>query len=201
MTQLKDQITSSARLSEFIHQNLGERADNLEPKHIVALALLSVALDHREATLLLVHSGAYTSSRAVARSALEAYVTGLWFETAATDGQVHDFMHAARPKPPPTFESMVQRLRQAHALGKLFETLRGHYKTLSDYAHGHARQVSRWIDREGNIEPRHSDEEMAEVLRFVDTIGMLACLSRENIAGRPIEPFATMFDRVVHRQY
>ena len=198
MSSLQQAIASSRGLSEFIHDNLGEEVGGAELKQVIAIALLTIYLEHREATLALVGLGAYTSSRGVARAALEAHVTGLWFENVATDALTRALMRAERS--PPKFESMAQRLRQSHPLGELFEKLRGHYKTLSDYMHGHVRQVSRWIGT-GGIEPKHSDGEMTEVLRFVDTVGVLACISRESIASRPIEPLTGMFERVLRGQY
>ncbi|WP_431476994.1 hypothetical protein [Massilia eburnea] len=82
---------------------------------------------------------------------------------------------------------MAQRLRKTHVLGKMFEALRRHYGTLSDYTHGHHRQLSRWLSKEG-IGPRYSREQMAEILRFSDFVGLLAAILREKIAERPIEP-------------
>lgn len=199
MSVLEQALASSVSLSDFIGQNLGERADGVSAQHIVAIALYSIALEHREATLLLVSQGAYTSSRTVARSSLEAYVSACWFDAVATEQQAREFMRAKRP--PPSFERAAQQLRHSHALGEVFEKLRAHYKTLSDYAHGHARQASRWIGGDGSIEPRHEPAEMVEVLHFVDTIGVLACLGRESLAKRPVEPFAAMFDKVLRRSY
>lgn len=198
MDILQQAIKSSQALSDFIGENLGERAEGIKVQQVVAMALLSICLDHREATLLLVSAGAYSSSRVLARSALEAYVTAEWFELLADEHQARAFMRSERQAP--KFETMVQRLRKVHPWGELFEKLRAHYGTLSDYAHGQTRQVSRWIGADG-VAPTHSAEEMAEVLYYVDMLGMLACVRREAISARPVEPFTAMFDRVLRRAY
>lgn len=198
MTALQTALNSSVRLSEYIGQNLGERADNVNANGLLAIALHSIALEHREATLLLIGSGAHTSCRVLARSALEAYVGASWFEHVASEEEARQFMRADRPAP--KFETMAQRLRTAHPWGEVFEKLRAHYRTLNDYVHGSVRQVSRWISPAG-IEPRHSDEELVEVLRFVDTIAVMACISRESISGRPIEPFTALFNDVLRGRF
>ncbi len=198
MTTLQTALATSRRLSDFIIANLGERAENVVVNGVLAITLHSIALDHREATIVLVELGAFTSSRAVARSALEAYVAASWAEYVAAEADVRAFMRGERPAP--SFETMAQRLRKAHPFGELFEKLRPHYKTLSDYTHGSVRQVSRWMSPDG-IAPRYSDEEIAEVLRFVDTIGVLACISRELISGRPITPFTQAFEDVQHGRF
>ena len=194
MTTLPAAIDSSRRLTDFIIANLGERAEAVTVNGVLAITLHSISLDHREATLLLVDAGAFTSSRAVARSCLEAYVTASWAEHIASEDDVRKFMRSERPAP--SFETMAQRLRKSHPWGELFEKLRSHYKTLSDYAHGSTRQVSRWVSPDC-IGPRHAEAEMVEVLRFVDAIGVLACISRESISSRAIEPFTTKLDDVL----
>lgn len=198
MSTLQSAMASASRLSEHIDIHLGDRAENVSLNGRLAIALHSIALDHREAAILLLSAGARTNTGGVARSSLEAYVSASWIEHLASEDDARKFMRAERTLP--SYETMSQRLRKGHPLTEVFEKLRAHYKTLSDYSHGSVRQVSRWVGQDG-IEPRHSDDEMAEVLRFVDTIGVLACISRESITGRPIEPFTKAFDDVQHGRF
>lgn len=193
-TDLQSAVNASAWLSEKISSLLGETA-NVTLNERVAVALFSISLDHREATLLLAHAGARTSINVVARSALEAFVRGLWAESVATEEALVKVLQG-EPPPMPKFETAAQAVRKAgHAFAPVIESLRGHYDTLSDYAHGHIRQLSRWISQH-DVAPKHSDEEVIESLRFVDVIGILVCTCREKIAERDIAPYMDLLCKV-----
>lgn len=179
---LRHVIQRSANLSDLLHNMLGVSAV-LDARGRLAMAYLSLSLDHREAILLLVASGAFASATALQRPLLEAFVTGAWIDDNATDHELKDIITFNRPAP--KFEKMAQRLRKTHTLGKWFEVLRGHYDILGDYAHGHRRQLSRWLGPD-SVEPRYGAEQMAEVLRHADVVGLLAAIHREKIADRPI---------------
>lgn len=196
MDALQAALSASTELSDFLHANLGAHAVFDSQKQVFVTALLSISLDHREATLLLVKAGAFPSAYALARSALEAYVTAEWLDLKADEATALAFISGKRDAP--TFERMAQALRKVHPLGQLFEVLRGHYGTLSDYAHGRARQLSRWVTPD-SIGPRHTSQEMEEVLCFVDLLGALAGSRREGVAGRSIDVFTPVIDGVLAR--
>ncbi len=160
------------------------------------MAYLSLSLDHREAILLLVDRGAFASATALQRPLLESFVTGAWIVSAATDEDILSLTSLTRP--PPKFETMIQRLRKTHDLGNWFEIFRAQYDILGDYAHGHRRQLSRWISP-GSVEPKYSSEQMAETLRYANVIGILAAVHREKVAGRPIAQLMKMLEAVLNR--
>lgn len=181
MSLLNASIENSLALSEWLSQQLHEHAnESLGQRSMMTVALASLALEHREACLLLVYRGARPTAMAVARLVLESYVRALWVWHLASDQQLVDFM---RDRFDPKIESTLQKLRRAaEPHGQLFEILRRHYCVLHDYVHGGPRQVSRWI-RPGEITPRYSDEQMAEVLSLVDMLGLMAAASRERVQG------------------
>jgi hypothetical protein len=193
---LNHAIQQSARLSDFLHHTLGTKAD-LDMRGRFAMAYLNLCLDHREAILLLVDAGAFASASALQRPLLEAFVTGAWIDNSATDNEIQNI--ASFTHPAPSFEKMAQRLRKTHAFGKWFEVLRGYYKILGDYTHGHRRQLSRWIGRD-TVEPRYSAEQMAEVLRYADVVGLFAAIHREQVAKRPIARLLETLDAVMLKQ-
>ena len=191
-------IHQSERLSILLHETLGTEAQ-LDPRGKLAIAYLSLSLAHREAILLLVKFGAAASATALQRPLLEAFVTGAWIESGATDAELKGIAaldpKASRPK----FETMVQRLRETHDLGEWFETFRGHYKILGDYAHGYTRQLSRWLSPEA-VEPRYVDGQLVEVLRHSDLVGVLAAIHRERIAKRPYSLWLEVLDAIMYRR-
>jgi hypothetical protein len=183
----------SVLISDAFSRILGAEAA-LNERGRLAMAYLSLSLDHREAILLLVHSGAYPSATALQRPLLEAFVSGAWIDACATDKDIQSIMQLKRT--PPKFETMSQQLRKAHDLGSWFEEFRIHYNILGDYAHGHRRQLSRWMGP-GSIEPRYSVEQMAEVLRHTDLVGIMAAIHREKISGRPTDQLLPLLDEVL----
>jgi hypothetical protein len=178
---LQTAFERSAQLSDWLQQVLHEQGTlDKGSRNAVSLAFVSLALDHREAFLLLVHEGARATAMAVTRPVLEGYIRALWAYELATDEELAQFM---KGRLDPSLERTFQRLRKSSAPSlEVFEILRKHYRTLSDYAHGGGRQVSRWLHAT-DIEPRYSDEQMAEALHFVDVIGVLASMARERLLG------------------
>jgi hypothetical protein len=191
--ELASFVERSARISDALSKSLGGEAV-LNDRERLAMVYFCVSLDHREAILLLVQRGAYTSATALQRPLLEAFVTGSWLDSSATEQQLQDIMSLKLS--PPKFETMAQRLRKTHAFGSWFEVFRKHYEILGDYAHGHRRQLSRWISSHG-IEPRFSVEQMAEVLRHTDLIGLMAAIHREHISKRPTEHLQTIVEELL----
>lgn len=191
-------LQQSGELSDWFQGALHERG-TLEHGHrsAIALAFASLALEHREAFLLLVTHGARATAMAVTRPTLEAYVRALWAFELASDEQLQGFCREGRYDP--SIESTLQALRRkASPHGTMFEILRKHYGVLNDYAHGGGRQISRWLHASG-VEPKYSDEQIVEAVRFVDVVGVLAAHAREKVCGYPTDAFVTMLETVLSR--
>lgn len=188
-------IEQSAEISLSLQEMLSEQG-NLDRRAYLAMAYLNLALDHREALLLLVKVGAFASATALQRSLLEAAVSGIWIDLCASDNQVDQVLKIERPPPP--FERMAEKLRTSHHLGEWFEVLKSHYKILNDYTHGHSRQISRWLSS-GCAGPGYDAGQMIETLHHSDLVGLLAALQREKIFGRPIGPFSDLIETVLER--
>ena len=175
---LEETFGQALELSDWFEANLHEGAQ-LTPgrKPMVALALTALALEHRAGLLLLVANGAIATAMAVTRPVLKAYVRALWAHELATEGQLAEFLKGrGDPSTEATMQKLWKRIRPHDAW---LETLRRHYSTLSDYSHGGARQISRWLHR-GAVESRYSDVQMIEVVRFADMV----CLMSAYLRGR-----------------
>lgn len=191
---LERTIADSKAISDWIAQTLSERPAVQKQQDVIAIAYLSMALEHREAILALVLLGARSSTMALLRATWEAVVRGLWASDLATD---QDMKHLRARRDPPRLNSMVMQLQKKSAIGKLLGAIqRSHGKALDDYVHGGLRQLGRWIGPDG-VAPRHSDAEMIEALNFVDAIGLLACAARESIGGREALPYLERLDAVL----
>lgn len=179
---LAEAINRSAVLSESIHQILGTTA-SVTTRERLALAYFSLSMEHREAILLLVETGASASATALHRPMLEALIAGAWIEGCATDKEVKAM--ASFERSPSKVVTMVTQLRKAHPLGNWFRVLYDHYGVAGDYAHGHLRQLSRWLGK-SEVGPRYSDVQMVELLWNAGIVGLLAAALRENLMGRPV---------------
>jgi hypothetical protein len=190
---LESAIHRSAHLSDAIHEILGTTA-TVDARGRLALAYFSLSLEHREAILLLVDVGACASATALHRPMLEAIIAGAWIEACATDKEVEET--ATFKRAPSKVVKMVKQLRAIHPLGDWFRVLYEHYGIVGDYAHGHLRQLSRWLGRD-EVGPRYSDDQMVELLWNADIVGLLASSLRENAMERPVAQLLAMLEELM----
>lgn len=188
-------LEQSAAISSSLQKLLGDHGE-LDRKSYLAMAYLNLALDHREALLLLVQASAFASATALQRSLLEAAITGVWIHSCATDDEVDRILRIERP--PPNFDKMAQKLRASHQLGEWFEIFRNHYKIFNDYTHGHNRQISRWLSS-GSAGPRYDVSQMIETLHHSDLVGLVAAVQREKILDRPLGQILAMIETLLDR--
>ncbi|WP_431476995.1 DUF6988 family protein [Massilia eburnea] len=81
---LEHSLQQSQQISDLIRNSLGEQAQ-VDHRGRIALAYLTLSLDHREGISLLIRSGAFASATALVRPSLEALVTGAWVDCGASD--------------------------------------------------------------------------------------------------------------------
>lgn len=188
-------LEQSAAISFSLQEILGDQGE-LDRQSYLAMAYLNLALEHREALLLLVQAGAFASATALQRSMLEAAITGVWIHSCASGNEVDRILRIERPPPP--FDRMAQKLRATHQLGEWFEVFRNHYKIFNDYTHGHNRQISRWLSS-GSAGPRYDVGQMIETLHHSDLVGLVAAVQREKILDRPLGQLLALIETVLDR--
>ncbi len=182
---LKRALADSFGLSTFISGALGTEA-KLNRSERFGVVSLSICLEHREATLLLAAHGARSSAFAMMRPVFESCVRGCWFGFVANDQQL-DLL--VKGKLSTKLEAMARAVEKAEPALRLVTVLASRYKErLDDFTHGTGAQLARWYSPEV-VAPRHSTDEVIDVLRFIDTVGLVACAAREKLCGRPTEPF------------
>lgn len=184
-TVLAVALADSSRTSEFITTNLSTEV-SLNRTERLAVASLHLCLDHREAILLLVTHGARSSAFAMMRPVFEACVRGCWIGFVATEQQVDTFI---RGKLSTKLEVMVRTIAKNEPALKGLLSINSTFKNyLDDFTHGSGSQLACWYAHEA-IAPRHSANEMIDVLRFADTIGLIACAAREKICQHQTDLF------------
>lgn len=161
-------LGKSVRLSEVIckgvdHEcKLGSRADH-------STRYFALAIDHREAILLLITAGARSSAYALLRSVYEACFRGLWTRYVASQPQLELLKRGQMP----TFESVVKGLcKVPNPLSKRVfgGSKRLAWEAFCDYSHGGPRQLKRLVSAEG-IGPAHPDHELPGFLNLIDFLG------------------------------
>ncbi len=185
-------LADSASTSAFIASALGTEA-RLSRAQKLAVASLCICLDHREATLLLVAHGARTSAFAMMRPVFEACVRGCWLGFCANDQQVELLLAG---KLSTKLEIMARVVGKVEPALRAIESLASMYKErLDEFTHGTGSQLARWYSAT-EVTPRHSAGEVIDVLRFVDSVGLVACVAREKLCGRSTAPFLSRLHQV-----
>jgi hypothetical protein len=179
-------LNTCVELTEWLIQNQPSNF-RYTARSRVAGVFFALTMEHREAAMLLARNGARSSCFALARPVFEAYMRGEWTISCATDEELNRFMEG---KYEPKLDTIVKKLGQLPQFSDgVFASIRSSgWESLCDYAHGGIRQVSRWITADG-IEPTHGDEEVLEVLHFINLYGLLACVGVAGLAEQDGEIF------------
>jgi hypothetical protein len=203
-TQTAPTLEEGLIASIWLSDNLREQAreGDFDLRERCALAMYQLCMDHRNAVVLLVERGARSSALALARSSIEAYVLGLWYEHAqeASLERLVDVLEGNRP--PPKFETAAQaaRAKLRPDVADAVEQIRLHYNKYSDYSHGHQYQLSRWVS-DGHVGPMHDDADLVEMLRLLDAVGLMASIARKELLGEDLHPVFALVRQVEDGSY
>ena len=181
-------------LGEAISNALDEAADlsdwiaDHHPRQIyqnvcsmVAAPCYGIALEHREAILLLIRHNCRTSAYALVRSVYEATMQGKWAEKyLVEDVKVQEFIQKKAHFP--KLDKLVQQL-DAGTGAKTYTTFKSNaYEALSDFSHGGPLQLTRWTTQD-ELGSNHPDGEVVELLQWVNLFGLMAVWGIARLAG------------------
>ena len=173
-------LASSHRLSDWIQAEHPATFESGGGRRIAAI-FYSIALDHREAILLLLHHGARSAAFALFRSVYEAWIRASWLDSCATLAEI-TFIEAGGAQP--TVERMVRRLDALPDSEGMFSRIkRNNWESMSDFAHGGPKQVSRWIT-DTSIGAAHPDAEVKDLLQASDIYAVLCLAGLLRLANR-----------------
>lgn len=157
-----------------------------------AIALFGLCIEHREAIILLLTFGARSSAYALVRAVFEAYMRGMWALHLATDKQLELFwQHKYDPK----VDKIARNLDQKTKGGTFAKLKSSGWQAMSDYAHAGGRQLSRWLVAD-SIGPAHPDNEVPELLRFVDYYALMSLLGINSAAADDVQPILKKLEEV-----
>lgn len=194
--KLQAELNASIQLSEWLQKNLATTM-TLEGdvnRQRLALVFFNIALETREAVLLLVAKNARSPAVALGRPMLDAVVRGLWTQEGASSAHVADFLSGRFD---PTFDGMMKGLKGKIADDTLI-SLRQQFKTFSDFTHSSQRQVRRWLATSDHS-PGHTDRDMVQLLHAVDRFGIVAAIRRQAMSGPDVEGFGPQMQLIKSR--
>jgi len=185
-------LERSQRLSDWIQVHHPTTVDASDGKRFAA-AWYAIAIDHREAILLLVQRGARSAAFALVRSIYEAWTRASWAHFCASPDEITRFETLGVL---PKVETMVRKLdARPQTNGAYSRIKRSAWESMSDYAHGEQRQIARWFDAEG-IGAAHSDTETVALLQALDIYAVLCLAGLFDLAGLSTEPCAAKMAEV-----
>jgi hypothetical protein len=171
-------LNFSIEVSELIDRCHPDKATGGRSQKSIAMALFMIALEHRQAIMLLVHHGSRSSAATLIRPAFEAYFLGVWALKVATDAQVQDIF-GVHPHLP-TLDKALKQLRKNEATCHL--AAYDSWKDSGDYVHSGPLQLSRWLSSEG-IDQFHPDSDAIDMLELSDFCGLMACIGMNEACG------------------
>jgi hypothetical protein len=179
-TDLLNKIESAKRLTQWLLEHQPERIKVSERARIAG-AFFNIALDHHVGMVVLLSEKMISPAFSLARSVWEAYVRGLWARDIASDAELAEFIVGRRD---PKVDSIIRAIKkhpdldEENRVGPLHDQS---WPTLNAYAHGGSLQIQRWITAE-SVEAAHSDEEIADLLRFANHVAFLADVALVELA-------------------
>lgn len=182
---LREAIGEAVTLSAWIKEKRPKRFTGVL-RHKVAVALASLAIQHREAAVLLFMSEQPASAFALSRSVYEATFRARWMYLCATDKQCEDALRTGKP---PSFEKTVirglQKLDPA-ASTAISKTKSSAWGGLSDFSHGGIQTIGRWIST-GDVGPSYSDSDILKMIGFLDLHALLSSILIAEIGTLPVD--------------
>jgi hypothetical protein len=179
--KIYDKIRKSEALIRWMDQKVDGLEISSEDRTRISAACYDVALEHQKAIVLLIANKLVGSAFSLVRILFEAYIRGLWVSKCATEKEIEDFKKNKLEK---TFATLIQEIEQQDGFqdGVLSEAKAANWKAMNSYTHSGFFQSVRRL-KEETIEANYDEEEIIEILRFSDAIGMLTALQIALMAG------------------
>ena len=178
---LKQSFERSRRWMDTSIELIDDLQFQSTPSTVTATALLHMAIEHRNGIHVLVQHGLLSSAHALLRPQFEAFVRGVWFHRCANDRQINDFI--AGGDPPRINDILVQIEALSDIDGTaLFEIKKKVWKTMNDYTHGGANQVTAKIQSD-RIDAGYSEQEVCDLLDYSALLATICCLALVDATG------------------
>jgi hypothetical protein len=184
--QSEQLLWESNALLQWLDEQIDGVEFNSEVRVLLAASCFELTLEHQKAIVILVSQSLYGSAFALVRVIFEAYVRGVWLYRCASDAGLELFMN--------------DKLSQKKGIGQLIgdlERLPGFNKevlskvktewfgAMSSYTHSGYLAARRRLS-EGAITPNYAEDQITEVLRWANALGMMAAIELAQIVGNHV---------------
>jgi hypothetical protein len=174
-------VEESEELAIWLHAKIDGMAVPNHERSRMATGCFNVVIEHQHAVALLIRHKLYGSAFALARSTYEAYIRGVWLRNCATNQQIQDFLE---DKLNPVFSALISDIEKidGYTEGVLSTVKKENWNLLNSFTHTGFNQVIR-RNTDKYIEPNYTDEDIIQIVGFVNLIALLAGVEITFLSG------------------
>lgn len=169
-----DIVRQSKDLAIWIQGKVDGLEISSDERTRVVASCFEMALEHQSAVTVLAEHRLFGSAFSLVRCAFEAYIRGLWLKHCASDNELSDFLHDRLKR---GFGSLIRDVEtvDGYSEGILSHTKDSTWALLNSFTHTGFNQIVR-RNVEDAIQSNYSTDDVREVVRFVNSISILAGL-------------------------
>lgn len=178
-------VERSKSISIWLHERIDGLAVRSDERTRVVGGCFDMVLEHQQAVTILVENKLYGSAFALARSAFEAHIRGIWLRDCATDEQWKKYIEDDFRVP---FQMLIDDVEslEDYATGVLAAAKKSAWPLFNSFTHTGYNQVVR-RNSEDYIESNYSDEDIKVIVEFVNSTSLLAGLEIIGLATTKLE--------------
>ena len=153
-------IAELIETSKKLHNQIGNKiADSTHSNRddLIPAVCFDIVREYQAAVIILIEKNLYHSAYVLTRSIFETFIRGAWFKNCANLEQINNFKQGNNP---PSINTLISNLEET----PLYQN-----NILSTY-------------KEGYIQPNHSDEEISDLLNFINILVLLASIETASLA-------------------
>ncbi|MEX0805646.1 MAG: hypothetical protein WD688_20365 [Candidatus Binatia bacterium] len=175
-------LVDSADLSTWLDGSINDLDMPAGISERMAAGCFDQVHEHHKAIHLLLKNSLVGSAFSLVRPTLETFVRGLWLLRCASEKEVESF---TKDKIDKSFGDLIKEIeaRDGYNVGVLSKVKKNYWGAMCSYAHGGYLQTVR-RNTEAHITPNYSDDEKLEVVKFADTLALLAASEMFMMANR-----------------
>jgi len=179
---LSDKLAAANKLATDFDLELNGVETPSSERELIAAALLDQAREHCRSIVKLIEADLPGSAFALARVSFETAVRGIWILRCATPGELEKYKTEKLEK---TFAAILNEIETFYgANGQILTHIKTSYwSSLCSYTHGGYIQACRRLSP-GEVLPRYTDDEKAEMVRFSEFTYFLAAVEIFQLVGK-----------------
>lgn len=181
---LSERLAAANELASEFDLELNGVTTPSSERELIAAALLDQAQEHCRSIVRLIEVDFPGSAFALARVSFETAVRGIWVLRCATSADLKKYKTEELKKAFPKILKDIEDFYGAN--GQVLTHIKTSYwSSLCSYTHGGYLQACRRLSP-GEVSPRYSDEEKAEMVRFSEFTYCLAAIEIFQLVGNTV---------------